>query len=146
MSYARYLANELERNLREQDHPNAQNFTSPTGGAYSVRLTADNIKSWAEGWPLSEAKQYRAIEADFEMNGDLVDLRCYIQQKYGLPNPNAYAFRNSRIDDRFTDCSMDFTMSNESSAIVEDMQCGAALAGLIKLNHCRDRDQFMGDY
>lgn len=138
MSYSRYLANELERNLSRTSGPEAQNFTSPTGGAYSVRLTKDNIEAWAKGWPMSKAKQYRAIEADFEVNGDLADIRCYIQKKYGLPNPNAMVFRNSRIDDQLTDCDMDFVLSDESAEIVEDMRCGAALADLVPEEHCND--------
>ena len=136
MTFDSFLANELKRNLREQDSPSAQNFTSPTGGAYSIRLTDDQLVTWARGWPLSNVHDYRAIEADFEKNGDMADIRCYIPQQYGLPNPNTYALRNSRIDDQETECSMDFLSDNESVAMTQSMQCGAALAGLVPDEHC----------
>ena len=129
MSFPRYLANEFAENL---------SFFGPTTSSYSIRVNQKQLETFASEWPMSKSQNLSSFQADFGSNGDLLDYRCYVKT-----HEPVYSDIAVDCDDTL---SVDFDMSGEALALINDMQCGAALAGLIKLNHCRDRDQFMGDY
>ena len=129
MSFPRYLAQELKDNLT---------FFGPTDGPYSVRVNQNQLSNFASSWPMSRSQDLNAFEAEFASNGDLIDYKCYM-----AATPYGFSSVAMDCDDAV---GMDFDLSGEARALVDDMQCGAVLAGLVKTSHCKDLDQFMGDY
>ena len=129
MSFARYLAEDLADNLT---------FFGPTDGPYSVRVNQNQLSNFASKWPMSRSQDLNAFEAEFASNGDLIDYKCFMPA-----TPYGFSSVAMDCDDAV---GMDFDLSGEAKALIDDMQCGAALAGLVKLDHCKDLDQFMGDY
>jgi len=134
MSFARYLAKELRDNLT---------FFGPTTSSYSIRVNENQLDAFAEDWPMSKADGMGAFQAEFASNGDLLDYQCFI--KTSLHNYEQERF-NPAYSDLATECDTNFEDSGEASALINDMQCGAVLAGLVKTSHCKDLDQFVGDY
>ena len=133
MSFARYLAQELKDNLT---------FFGPTDGPYSVRANKRQLEAFHDDYDApaqrSRAKKLNSFEVEFGSDGDLLDYKCYM-----AATPMGFSNVAVDCDDAL---GTEFATDGEALALINDMQCGAALAGLVKSDHCRDLDQFMGDY